>query len=318
MTLALVLVAGVWVAGCVWSFTEQTSFARFKHFHLPQLLPLVIDGLAVSMAAVAYAASLDARPAVFARIGTAAAVALSAASNAAWAWERSSGDDGTIALAIVVPVLANLAFEVLLSEIRRQVMRRRGIPAPVKLPLPRLAQAVLAPWATFVEWRRLVLEVTSLRDAFGAAEVASKVDPDAPRSPDRGRSGARRTRGSVASKRTPGQAVRQTPRPKGVQTPLRQTPLTDRTPPPPDPGPDPRTGPGSGDTADLRRITAEFGDRTPSINEVQRLIGGGRARAVRLRGLADKAWADRPAPVIKPAVGQHHANGTPVPDLTTP
>jgi hypothetical protein len=193
------------------------------------------------------------------------------------------------------------------------LMRRRGIPAPVKLPLPRLAQAVLAPWSTFVEWRRLVLEVTSLREAFGAAEVASKVAPDAPQTPVRSRSATRRTRGSGSGKRTPRQPARQTPHPKGVQTPLLQTSGVDQTPPPPDPGPDRQTGPGSGDAADLSRIADEFGGRTPSINEVQRLIGGGRARAIRLRGLADKARVEDPPPT--PGVDQPKANGHEVPEL---
>lgn len=173
MALALAVVAIVWVGGCVWSFEEQTSFATFKGFHLPWLLPLVIDGLAIAMAAVAFAAALDSRPAVFARLGIAFSVALSATSNASWAWERSKGDPGTIALAIVVPVLANLAFEVLLSESRRQVLRRRGQPAPVSLPYPRLARLLLSPFSTFLQWRRLVLDATDLGPQFAAAKAAA-------------------------------------------------------------------------------------------------------------------------------------------------
>jgi hypothetical protein len=123
LVVALVLIAGVWVGGAIWSFAEQTAYARFKHFEIPELLPLVIDGLAIAMAAVAWAASLDGRAAVLARAGAAIAVCGSAGSNAAWAWERSKADPGTIALAVAVPIAANIAFEVLLAELRKQVQR---------------------------------------------------------------------------------------------------------------------------------------------------------------------------------------------------
>src|SRR5256714_15537440 len=79
---ALMATAAVWAMGCVWSFREQALFAQAKGFHLPWLLPAVIDGLAIALACVAYAASLDGRPGVGARPGTAVAVAASAASNA--------------------------------------------------------------------------------------------------------------------------------------------------------------------------------------------------------------------------------------------
>lgn len=185
LRLALTAIGLVWLAGCVWSFEEQTAFAWSKRFNVPELLPLVVDGMAVSMAAVAWAASLDARPAVFARIGTALAVACSAGSNAAWAWERSTADPGTIALAAGVPIVANLAFEVLLAELRRQVLRHRGLPAPVALPYPRLVRIVLAPWSTFVVWRRLVLAATDPAPAFEAAQTAARTRPARRTTPDR-------------------------------------------------------------------------------------------------------------------------------------
>lgn len=179
---ALLLIAGVWVAGAVWSFEEQTRFAQSNGFKLPELLPLVLDGMAVAMAAVSWAASLDARPAVFARLGTALAVACSSASNTAWAWERSHGDPQTIALAGGVPIVANLAFEVLLSEVRRQVLRRRGQPGPVAITYPRMVRLVLAPWPTFVSWRRLVLTATDPAKSFDSrppirAEAVDENDP---------------------------------------------------------------------------------------------------------------------------------------------
>jgi hypothetical protein len=86
-------VAAVWALGAWWSFTEQRAFAHAKGFSDPSLLPMVIDGFAVAVAVavavatacVAFAASLDGRPAVPARIGTAVAVAASAVSNGWWA-----------------------------------------------------------------------------------------------------------------------------------------------------------------------------------------------------------------------------------------
>jgi hypothetical protein len=80
MHTALIAVAAVWLLGCVWSFQEQSAFAVSKGFAFPHLLPLVIDGFAVSMAGVSWAASLDARPAVSARLATVVAVAALSAS----------------------------------------------------------------------------------------------------------------------------------------------------------------------------------------------------------------------------------------------
>ena len=159
--LALATVAAVWLLGCVWSFQEQSQFAAAKGFELPHLLPLVIDGFAVSMATVAWAASLDARPAVAARLATLAAVAASSGSNGVWAWLRTEHDAVTVTIAVAVPVAANLAFEVLLAELRRQVQRRRGLPAPVAVVYPRVIRLVLAPWSTFTAWRRQVLILTA-------------------------------------------------------------------------------------------------------------------------------------------------------------
>jgi len=176
---ALAATAAVWTLGCVWSFREQALFAQAKGFHIPWLLPAVIDGLAIALACVAYAASLDGRPGVVARLGTAVAVAASAASNATFAEQRTGGDTAAVVIAAGVPVAANLAFEVLLHELRRQVMRRRGLPAPAAVPYPRLIRVMLAPWSTLAEWRRLVLDLTALRPAFDAASAATRTLPDA-------------------------------------------------------------------------------------------------------------------------------------------
>lgn len=189
MGLALSTVTGVWLLGCVWSFTEQTAFARAKGFADPELLPLVIDGLAVSMAAVAFAASLDGRPALAARLGTALAVLASAASNGLWAAERSSSgatgpDLATVVVGAGIPIAANIAFEVLLAELRRQVQRRRGLPAPAPLPTLRVARLLLAPPSTFRAWRDEVLEVTAAAAPPLALESAAQPHGDAPPDPD--------------------------------------------------------------------------------------------------------------------------------------
>ena len=161
MRTALVAVAVVWILGCVWSFQEQSAFATSKGFAFPHLLPLVIDGFAVSMAGVSWAASLDARPALPARLATLVAVGASSASNGAWAYLRADHDLVAVALGMAVPIAANLAFEVLLAELRRQVQRRRGLPAPIAVPYPRLIRLVLAPWQTFQAWRTVVLTITA-------------------------------------------------------------------------------------------------------------------------------------------------------------
>jgi Protein of unknown function (DUF2637) len=130
MRIALVAVGVVWLLGCVWSFQEQSAFAASRGFTFPHLLPLVIDGFAASMAGVSWAASLDARPAIPARLATVIAVGASSASNGVWAWLRARHDPVTVVLGVAVPVAAAMAFEVLLAEMRRQVQRGRGATRP--------------------------------------------------------------------------------------------------------------------------------------------------------------------------------------------
>jgi hypothetical protein len=161
---ALTGVLVVVISGDVWSFREQTDLAHDLAFDIPWLLPVVLDGLAASLAAVAFAASLDGRPALGARLGTALAVTASAASNLSAAALRlgteSPRDRIALAIAAGIPVAANLAWEVILGELRRQVMRRRGLPAPVPVPWPRVVRVVLAPVSTLRSWRRVVLGLT--------------------------------------------------------------------------------------------------------------------------------------------------------------
>jgi hypothetical protein len=178
MRTALLAVALVWLLGCVWSYQEQSAFAASKGFAFPHLLPLVIDGFAVSMAGVSWAASLDARPALPARLATLVAVGASSASNGVWAWLRTHHDAVTVALAIAVPVAANLAFEVLLGELRRQVQRSRGLPPPVAIPYPRVIRIVLAPGTTFRTWRALVLTLTADHLISPDPLVASRTSAD--------------------------------------------------------------------------------------------------------------------------------------------
>jgi hypothetical protein len=167
---ALLGVAVVWLFGCIWSYQEQSAFAASNGFTFPHLLPLVIDGLAVSMAGVSWAASLDARPAIPARLATLIAVGASSGSNGTWAYLRAHHDLTTVGLGIAVPIAANLAFEVLLAELRRQVQRSRGLPAPVAVPYPRLIRLVLAPWQTLRAWRTLVLRITEIEHVVSISQ----------------------------------------------------------------------------------------------------------------------------------------------------
>jgi hypothetical protein len=180
MRTALMAVSTVWILGCVWSYQEQSAFAASKGFTFPHLLPLVIDGFAVSMAGVAWAASLDARPAIPARLATIVAVAASSASNGAWAYLRAHHDLTTVVLGVTVPIAANLAFEVLLAELRRQVQRRRGLPPPVAIPYPRLIRIALAPFNTFKTWRTLVLELTALEHTVTTTAPHHRPEPGIP------------------------------------------------------------------------------------------------------------------------------------------
>ncbi|HEY0572594.1 MAG TPA: DUF2637 domain-containing protein [Pseudonocardia sp.] len=172
MRTSLLAVGVVWLLGCAWSFQEQSAFATAKGFTFPHLLPLVIDGFAVSMAGVSWAASLDARPAVAARVATVVAVSASSASNGVWAYLRAHHDPATVALGVAVPIAANIAFEVLLAELRRQVERRRGLPPPVAVPYPRLIRLILAPWPTFRAWRTMVLAITATEYTLAAPHTA--------------------------------------------------------------------------------------------------------------------------------------------------
>ncbi|AEH08758.1 MULTISPECIES: DUF2637 domain-containing protein [Protofrankia] len=160
LIVSLVLIAGVWAAGAVWSYDHQSRFAESLGFHHGYLLPAVADGLPVAMAAVAFSAALDGRPATVARLGTALAVAASSASNGIYAWRRSGHDLTTVIVAVAIPVMAAVAFEVLLGEIRKQVLQRRGAAPPAPVPLLRPIRVLLDPFREIGQWRRHVLTVT--------------------------------------------------------------------------------------------------------------------------------------------------------------
>ena len=183
--LALSAVTAVWAFGAVWSFTEQSAFARAKGFSDP----------GAAAAGARRARRRDGRGRVRrlarrptgsrARLGTALAVLASASSNGLWAAERSSAagaganpalhspDWTTVAIGAGIPIAANIAFEVLLGELRRQVQRRRGLPAPVALPSLRLLRLVLAPRSTF---------------RSGATRSSTAPPPPSPARPGNGRS----------------------------------------------------------------------------------------------------------------------------------
>lgn len=201
LRLALLGVAGVWLLGCLWSLREQNAFAAASGFLTPWVLGLVLDGLAISCAGVAYAASLDGRPAVMARLILAVGVAASATSNGVWAAERSGGQVATIALAAGVPVAANVAFEVLLGERRRVVKRRRGLAAPTPVEPPRLVRLLLSPLAEPKAWRARVLAATAPPPQSRATEaerlllLAALVD----RQGCAGRTASRRRAGTTSA-----------------------------------------------------------------------------------------------------------------------
>lgn len=257
--LALTAVTAVWLAGAVWSFEEQAALARHRGFGLPELLPITFDGMFLAMASVAWAASLDARPAVLARLGTLAAMAGSAISNASWAWTRSGGDAQTITLAAAVPVIANLAFEVLLSEVRRQVLRRRGQPGPVAITYPRAIRMALAPVQTFRAWRRLVLAATDPAAAYPAEQTG----------PDRPALTAEQTRPPIAAPDQPALPARV----HAAATAVRRPAITATIGPAvPD-----QTRPAA--VRNAVALAGRYPDRMPGQKEVERDLGWGPERA---------------------------------------
>ena len=159
LVISLLLIASVWAAGAVWSFDHQKRFARALGFHHDYLLPAVADGLPVAMAAVAFSASLDGRGATAARLGTALTITGSAISNGMYAWRRSH-DLTTVVVALAIPVMAAVAFEVLLGELRKSVMQARGVTPPVPVPHLRPIRVLLDPRREIAQWRRHVLTVT--------------------------------------------------------------------------------------------------------------------------------------------------------------
>lgn len=159
---ALAGVATVWGLSAWWSYAEQTRGAAELGFTHPSVLPWMLDGLACALALVALAAALDGRPSTAARLGVAAALAGSIWSNRLGVVLRAPADrDSAVLLAAVAPVSAFLAFEVILSAIRRLVLRWRGLPAPVPIPALRPVRLLLAPIASVREWRAAVLAVTA-------------------------------------------------------------------------------------------------------------------------------------------------------------
>lgn len=277
--IAMPLIFAVFLAGAVWSFREQAALARSAGFHAPALLPLTFDGFAVAMAAVAWAASLDGRAAVFARLGMAVGIACSVGANAAWAWQRSGGDRLTVILAAGVPVLAMIAFEAVLAEVRRQVQRKRGLPRPDPIPMPRLIAVVLSPFKTPRLWRRLVLDLTDLTRQFEAvrtaqsdtpaarAEQTEPTGPPAPLRPvpDRSRTGATVTsiNRSGPGRPTSRQATRSS-RLGGRRTGRRGSKATGHSPVA---------------LADAEAVLDRYGDRIPARDQVRREMGWGSPKA---------------------------------------
>lgn len=180
---ALIGVAVVWLSGAVWNWSEQTRLAETLGFEMAWLLPFLLDGLALSLAAVATAASLDGRAGIVPRSMTFVAIILSSATSGYAAHIRTetqnpfSGDMIPNPVAIAVgagaPIVALIAFEVLLTEVRRMVQKARGRKSPVPIPYPRLIRWILAPWQTWFTWRRIVIDLTTRELSVMEANVAA-------------------------------------------------------------------------------------------------------------------------------------------------
>lgn len=170
MTVSLGAVAIVWIGGAVFNFSEQARYAETSGFELPFLLPLLLDGLAIALAAVATSASMDGRAAIVPRLGTLVAVGASSWVSGHAAYARAfvrvdamsletEFDSTRVIIGVGVPLFSLLAFEVLLVEIRRVVQKVRGRVSPVPIPMPRLVMWIAQPpWRTYGMWRRAALD----------------------------------------------------------------------------------------------------------------------------------------------------------------
>ena len=174
VTVALVLIAAVWVGACVISFTEQIRLAERYQFEMAWLFPLIFDGLASALAVTSWSAALDGRHSPLLRLVTCGAVSGSAWVNAAAVEARTVGalDWTQVGMAVAAPISAWVAFEFLLGELRRTIMRKRGEPAPPPVPALRLVRVLLAPARAVREWRSLTLDVTDPRHMVRRADNA--------------------------------------------------------------------------------------------------------------------------------------------------
>jgi hypothetical protein len=163
--IALALIGAVWIGACVISFAEQIKLAEDRyHFEAPWLFPVLFDGLASALAVTSWSAALDGRHSPVLRLFTCVAVGGSAWVNAEAVRERTLVDNWTqIGMAVAAPLCAWIAFEFLLGELRRQIMRARGVPAPAPVPALRPVRVLLSPFRSIAEWRRLALDVTDPR-----------------------------------------------------------------------------------------------------------------------------------------------------------
>lgn len=167
VTIALLLIAAVWCGACVISFMEQIRLAEHFEFEMAWLFPLIFDGLASALAVTSWSAALDGRHSPLLRAFTMLAVSGSAWVNAAAVMERTPGalDLTQVGMAVAAPISAWVAFEFLLGELRRQIMRARGVPAPAAVPALRPVRVLLSPVRSVREWRGLTLAVTDPRRA---------------------------------------------------------------------------------------------------------------------------------------------------------
>lgn len=189
LLIGVALTVTVWLVTAVANYGEQYRWARDTGgFSVPGLVPLAADGFVAALAVLATVAACDARTAVPARTGTAVGILGSAAWSGAIAWDRTMHIDGyrpdgstvrvpeylAVVVAVAVPAVSAVALEAALAEIRRTVMRIRGLAAPVPLAHPRVLRWVLSPFGTAVAWRRYVLDATA--GEVGGTQVPASVE----------------------------------------------------------------------------------------------------------------------------------------------
>lgn len=186
---ALSLTTAVFLTGAWFNFAEQRAWAEGRGYGMPVLLPIFLDGLALALAVVSMSASLDGRTAIPQRIGSFVAILSSSAVSGTAAYHRMSDvaslthsralDWSVVALGGAIPLLCFMAYENVLAELRRLIMKLRGQVSPQPIPKPRAVMWIVQPpWRTFAEWRTGALE--QCRAELVVVQARVTEDPQVP------------------------------------------------------------------------------------------------------------------------------------------